>query len=75
MRKSFSEEFTARVALEAIKEEKTTAEMSSRYEVYTGHKLRIDVNEHWKGSERYLTGDARRHAKIRRSKETRCIGR
>ncbi len=34
MRKSFSAEFMAKVALEAIKEEKTIAEISSRYEVH-----------------------------------------
>ncbi len=34
MIKSFSAEFMAKVALEAIKEEKTIAELSSKYEVY-----------------------------------------
>ncbi|OHC00185.1 MAG: transposase [Planctomycetes bacterium RIFCSPHIGHO2_12_42_15] len=34
MRKSFSAEFMAKVALEAIKEEKAIAEISSRYEVH-----------------------------------------
>lgn len=34
MRKSFDKEFMARVALEAIKEEKTIAELSSQYEVH-----------------------------------------
>lgn len=34
MRKSFSAEFMEKVALEAIKEEKTIAEISSRYEVH-----------------------------------------
>lgn len=34
MRKSFSAEFMAKVALEAIKEEKRIAEISSRYEVH-----------------------------------------
>ena len=34
MRKSFDKEFMARVALEAIKEEKTIAEISSQYEVH-----------------------------------------
>ena len=33
MRKSFNTEFMAKVALEAIKEEKTLAELSSQYEV------------------------------------------
>lgn len=34
MRKRFSAEYMAKVALEAIKEEKTIAELSSRYEVH-----------------------------------------
>ena len=34
MRKSFNAEFEAKVALEAIKEEKTIAELSSKYEVH-----------------------------------------
>lgn len=34
MRKSFDKEFMARVALEAIKEEKTIAEIPSQYEVH-----------------------------------------
>lgn len=34
MRKSFDKEFMAKVALEAIKEEKTLAEISSQYEVH-----------------------------------------
>ena len=34
MRKSFDTEFMAKVALEAIKEEKTLAELSSQYEVH-----------------------------------------
>lgn len=34
MRKSFDTEFMAKVALEAIKEEKTIAEISSQYEVH-----------------------------------------
>ncbi|NUN22659.1 MAG: hypothetical protein HUU09_04225 [Candidatus Jettenia caeni] len=34
MRKSFHSEFMAKVALEAIKEEKTIAELSSEYEVH-----------------------------------------
>ena len=34
MRKSFNTEFMAKVALEAIKEEKTLAELSSQYEVH-----------------------------------------
>ena len=34
MRKSFNTEFMAKVALEAIKEEKTIAELSSQYEVH-----------------------------------------
>ena len=38
MRKSFSSEFMAKVALEALKEEKTIAELSSQYEV---HKTQI----------------------------------
>ncbi len=38
MRKSFNAEFMAKVALEAIKEEKTIAELSSKYE---GHRTQI----------------------------------
>ncbi len=34
MRKGFNAEFKAKVALEAIKEEKTIAELSSKYEVH-----------------------------------------
>ena len=34
MRMSFNAEFMAKVALEAIKEEKTIAELSSKYEVH-----------------------------------------
>ena len=34
MRKRFNTEFMAKVALEAIKEEKTLAELSSQYEVH-----------------------------------------
>lgn len=34
MRKRFNSEFMAKVALEAIKEEKTIAELSSEYEVH-----------------------------------------
>ncbi len=34
MRKSFNAEFMAKVALEAIKEEKTIAELSSKYEIH-----------------------------------------
>ena len=34
MRKSFDTEFMAKVALEAIREEKTIAELSSQYEVH-----------------------------------------
>lgn len=34
MRKSFNPEFMVKVALEAIKEEKTIAELSSKYEVH-----------------------------------------
>ena len=33
MRKGFKAEFKSKVALEAIKEEKTIAELSSKYEV------------------------------------------
>ena len=33
MRKGFNAEFKAKVALEALKEEKTIAELSSKYEV------------------------------------------
>jgi transposase len=40
MRKSFSPEFMAKVALAAIREEATIAELSSRYEV---HKTQIGV--------------------------------
>lgn len=42
MRKRFSAEFKAKVALEALKEEKTIAELSSKYEV---HKVQIN---NWK---------------------------
>ena len=38
MRKGFNAEFKAKVALEAIKEEKTIAELSSKYEV---HRIQI----------------------------------
>ena len=38
MRKSFDTEFMSKVALEAIREEKTLAELSSQYEV---HKTQI----------------------------------
>jgi len=38
MRKSFDTEFMAKVALDAIREEKTLAELSSQYEV---HKTQI----------------------------------
>ena len=34
MRKSFSAEFMTKVALAALKEEKTIAELSSQYEVH-----------------------------------------
>ena len=34
MRKSFDTEFMAKIALEAIREEKTLAELSSQYEVH-----------------------------------------
>ena len=34
MRKGFNSEFKAKVALEAIKEERTIAELSSKYEVH-----------------------------------------
>ncbi len=34
MRKRFSNEFKAKVALEALKEEKTIAELASEYKVY-----------------------------------------
>jgi len=34
MRKSFNADYKAKVALEAIKEEKTIAELSSEYEVH-----------------------------------------
>lgn len=42
MKKRFSAEFKAKVALEALKEEKTVAELSSKYEV---HKVQIN---NWK---------------------------
>ncbi len=38
MRKSFGAELMAKVVLDAIKEEKTIAGLSSQYEVHTGHK-------------------------------------
>ncbi len=47
MRKSFSPEIMAKVALAAIKEEKTMAELSSNMR-FTGHKLRIGVSVQWK---------------------------
>lgn len=34
MRKKFSKEFKSKIAIEALKEEKTTAELSSEYEVH-----------------------------------------
>lgn len=40
MRKNFSPEFMAKVALEAIREEVTMAELSSRYEV---HRTQIGI--------------------------------
>lgn len=42
MKKRFSAEFKAKVALEALKEEKTVSELSSKYEV---HKVQIN---NWK---------------------------
>ena len=34
MRKNFSTEFMAKIALDALKQEKTIAELSSQYEAY-----------------------------------------
>ncbi len=55
MRKSFSAEFMAKVALEAIKEEKAIAELSSKYEVHRTQianwrkRVLVGVREIFKG--------------------------
>ncbi len=56
MRKSFNAEFMAKVALEAIKEEKTIAELSSKYEVHRTQitnwrkRVLVGVREIFKGN-------------------------
>ncbi len=57
MRKSFNAEFMAKVALEAIKEEKTIAELSSKYEVHRAQitnwrkRVLVGVRENFKGKQ------------------------
>jgi transposase-like protein len=57
MRKSFNAEFMAKVALEAIKEEKTIAELSSKYEVHRTQitnwrkRVLVGVREIFKGKQ------------------------
>jgi len=57
MRKSFNAEFMAKVALEAIKEEKTIAELSSKYEVHRTQianwrkRVLVGVREVFKGKQ------------------------
>ncbi len=57
MRKGFSAEFKAKVALEAIKEEKTIAELSSKYEVHRTQitnwrkRVLVGVREIFKGKQ------------------------
>jgi putative transposase len=56
MRKSFNAEFMAKVALEVIKEEKTIAELSSKYEVHRTQitnwrkRVLVGVREIFKGN-------------------------
>jgi len=55
--KSFNAEFMAKVALEAIKEEKTIAELSSKYEVHRTQitnwrkRVLVGVREIFKGKQ------------------------
>ena len=57
MRKHFNAEFMAKVALEAIKEEKTIAELSSKYEVHRTQitnwrkRVLVGVREIFKGKQ------------------------
>ena len=57
MRKSFNAEFMAKVALQAIKEEKTIAELSSKYEVHRTQitnwrkRVLVGVREIFKGKQ------------------------
>jgi transposase-like protein len=57
MRKSFNAEFRAKVALEAIKEEKTIAELSSKYDIHRTQitnwrkRVLVGVRENFKGKQ------------------------
>ena len=57
MRKGFNAEFKAKVALEALKEEKTIAELSSKYEVHRTQitnwrkRVLVGVREIFKGKQ------------------------
>lgn len=77
MRKSYTAEFKARVALEAIKEESTIAEIASKYEVHPNQVMTWKKNFTENASKLFIdkrTKKAKKHAEVKEEGLYKTIG-
>jgi len=77
MRKSYTAEFKARVALEAIKEESTIAEIASKYEVHPNQVTTWKKNFIENSAQLFIdkrTKKAKKHAEVKEERLYKTIG-
>lgn len=77
MRKSYTAKFKARVALEAVKEESTIAEISSKYEVHPNQVTTWKKNFIENSDQLFIdkrTKKAKKHAEVKEESLYKTIG-
>lgn len=77
MRKSYTAEFKARVALEAIKEESTIAEIASKYEVHPNQVTTWKKNFIENSAQLFIdkrTKQAKKHVEVKEERLYKTIG-